>query len=314
MKTRHIIAAVIAIAVLALAFGAVFYRGTSSGGITTIRTVNLTSLGNPTPSEITSLELPPSTGGEHNVTFEQIAACKAFPPTFWGIPWSVTVGNATEVQPEGTPLPLNNGGPVQGTLDEFFSNITFSLPNGAYSYVVNPSFEFFTPDSGNVTVAGSNVIVPIQYSGTSCTETTTGNSSTSQYANTSTITVATSSTTSTASTTCSIIGQPGGIQIGILSDSNSSPVVGAKVYATNHPDLCNGAPATSQTTITFATTSTNWYSLPSDNIGSYSFIVSYSDHNYTFSAMLAPVSMTCARLFIPSGHTNVTITEFSSAC
>ncbi|MDG6908349.1 MAG: hypothetical protein JRN20_21470 [Nitrososphaerota archaeon] len=256
-----------------------------------------------------------ATSGRYLVTFEQIGACK---PEFWGIPWSVTIGNTTEVEPPGTPLPLNNGGPLQGTFGESFSNITFSLADGTYSYIVSPSAGFFTPVSGNVTVAGSNVTVPIKYSGTSCTETLTTNgnshSSSNQTPNTSTIAVVTSSTTSTVSTTCTITGQPAGIQVRILSDSNLSPVVCAKVYATNQPALCNNSPATPKGMITFTSTSTIWYSLPSENNVAYSFIVSYSDHNYTFSADLQPASMTCATHFITSGRTNVTITEFVSTC
>ena len=150
-----------------------------------------------TPSKSTSFVTTtnPSAGGEYRVTFNQIAACKAFPPAFWGIPWAVTIDNTTEVQPPGTPLPLDNQGPVQGTYDPAFSNITFDLPDGTYSYVVSPTSEFFDPDSGNVTVAGSNVAVPIQYSGTACTETLT----TSQSANTSTVPNATTSTISSSS-------------------------------------------------------------------------------------------------------------------
>lgn len=116
------------------------------------------------------------------------------------------------------------------------------------------------------------------------------------------------------STACSITGQPGGIEISIISDSTSTPVVGARVYATNQPALCNDAPATSKSTIAFTTSNAQWYSLPSDNNAAYSFIVSYSGQNYTLNANLRPVSMTCATLFIPSGHTNVTITEYASKC
>lgn len=263
----------------------------------------------PTSSSTLSVTTTPSGVGEYQVTFAQIAACKAFPPAFWGIPWAVTIDNTTEVQPPGTPLPLDNQGPVQGTYYPSFSNITFTLPEGTYSYFVSPTSEFFTPDSGNVTVAGSNVIVPIQYSGTSCTETLT----TSQSANTSTVTNATTSTISTVSTSCSITGQ-GAIELRILADSNSSPVVGARIYATNNPDICNGSPAASKTLIAFTTNGTVWYSLPSENIGGYAFIVSYSGQNYTLSAGIRPVSMTCATLYIPSGHTNVTITEFDMNC
>lgn len=118
----------------------------------------------------------------------------------------------------------------------------------------------------------------------------------------------------TTSTVCSISGQPAGIEFRIIYDVNSTPVIGAKVYATNKPALCGNAPATTQSTTTITTTGNEWYSLPSDNNAGYSFIVSYSGQNYTFSSNLQPVSMTCATLFVPSGKTNMTITEFSSTC
>ena len=169
----------------------------------TFNTTN-TSRSSSSSSIVGGTTTSPSTGRDYQVTFNQIAACKAFPPAFWGIPWSVTIGNTTMVEPPGTPLPLNNGGSVQGTFDEALSNITFNLPNGTYSYVVSPTFEFFTPDSGNVTVAGSNVTVPIEYSGTSCSEALTTSSSSitsaSQSANTSTTSAIKTSTASTVLT------------------------------------------------------------------------------------------------------------------
>ena len=124
---------------------------------------------------------------------------------------------------------------------------------------------------------------------------------------------------STTSLTCSISGQPGGLQLRIVSDSTLQPIVGAKVTATSNPAYCSifgGAPfpATTSSTLEFTTNGTLWYSLPTDNDGSYSFVVSYSNQNYAFNASLAPVSITCATLYIPSGMTNVTILEFQSSC
>ncbi|MHB8566955.1 MAG: hypothetical protein ACYC7D_12290 [Nitrososphaerales archaeon] len=109
-------------------------------------------------------------------------------------------------------------------------------------------------------------------------------------------------------------GKPGGIQFRIIYDYNSTQVIGAIVHATNKPALCNGSLATAQISINLTTNGTEWYSLLSDNNGGYSFLVTYSGKDYTFDANLQPVSMTCATLFVPSGHTNVTITEFGSSC
>jgi hypothetical protein len=104
----------------------------------------------------------------YDVTFQQIGACS---PVFWGVPWSVTIGDVTEAQPPNTKLPLDNNS-LSGTSNSSLSTITFSLANGTYDYRVSPSAEFFTPTSGTVNVSGANVTVEIAYTGTSCITTT----------------------------------------------------------------------------------------------------------------------------------------------
>jgi hypothetical protein len=113
---------------------------------------------------------------------------------------------------------------------------------------------------------------------------------------------------------CSISGQPGGLMLRILSNSTLQPVVGANVSATNTPASCDNTPATKQITMKFTTNGTVWYSLPTDNDASYSFVVSYSNQNYNFNATLAPVSLICATLYLPSGKTNITNNGFQSTC
>ena len=130
----------------------------------------------------------------------------------------------------------------------------------------------------------------------------------------------TSPTPVTTTTFCSITGQAGGAFLRILSDSTQVPVVGAQVSAANKPAYCGSnsyttdSPATSQTTITFTTNSTEWYSLNTLNNAGYSFVVKYSGQSYTLTIDLRPVSTTCATLLVPSGHTNSTITELQTAC
>lgn len=127
-------------------------------------------------------------------------------------------------------------------------------------------------------------------------------------------TPATSTITTSIATVCSISGQPAGLELRILSDTSKTPISGAEVKATNQPALCDNTPATKQATVTFTTSDTEWYSLPSDNNAGYSFTVSYSGQDYNFTATLRPVSITCATLFIPSDKTNVTINEFQTTC
>jgi hypothetical protein len=104
----------------------------------------------------------------------------------------------------------------------------------------------------------------------------------------------------------------------ITSDSSSVPVAGAQVIAIHKQanDTCNGVLWPGQTSTTSFTTNgtTAWYSLDTTNDGSYSFVVAYSGHVYNFSAGMAPVSATCAALYVPSGRTNVTTTEIKTTC
>jgi hypothetical protein len=116
---------------------------------------------------------------------------------------------------------------------------------------------------------------------------------------------------------CVMTGQPGGAFLRILSDSTLAPVTGAVVTAMHHPGACiqNGVEYTNTAaTQTFTTNGNEWVPLDTFNNGNYSFTVEYSGHRYTFTAELSPVSLTCTTLYVPSGRTNSTITQFKSTC
>jgi len=124
--------------------------------------------------------------------------------------------------------------------------------------------------------------------------------------------------TTTTNFECIITGEPAGIFVRVLSDSGQTPVAGALVIATNEPAYCGTSPptpATAQRTVNFTTSSsTQWYPLNNNDDSGYSFIVAYSGQTYTFHASMAPLSTTCVTLYVPSGRTNTTITEFQSSC
>jgi hypothetical protein len=92
------------------------------------------------------------------------------------------------------------------------------------------------------------------------------------------------------------------------------PLTGVSVVARNTPATCEGEPATARTSVSFTSNGTEWVSLPSDNNYQYQFNVTYAGQSNTFTATLRPVSLTCATIFLPSGRTNVTITEFGENC
>lgn len=141
--------------------------------ITQTSTITLTTSITKTTTITKTLTTNSSNSQQYYVVFQQIGACT---PEFWGIPWSVTIGNLTLVQPPNTPIPINNG-TLYGTTNLNYTTITFLLSNGVYSFRVSPTLFFFTPTTGTVTVSGSNVTVPIRYTGTSCTTSTKTSSS-----------------------------------------------------------------------------------------------------------------------------------------
>jgi hypothetical protein len=92
----------------------------------------------------------------YNVTFQQDGVCS---PEVWVGTWSVVVGNQTKVQPEDTPLPLDDYN-WASTENQSLSAITFALPDGSYLYQVHPT-SGLTPNSGVVNVAGGDVVIHI---------------------------------------------------------------------------------------------------------------------------------------------------------
>jgi hypothetical protein len=66
----------------------------------------------------------------------------------------------TVAQPSNATLPLSyNGARLTG--DSNYSTISFSLPDGTYSYTILPHDPLGSAQSGNVTVEGSNVVVQV---------------------------------------------------------------------------------------------------------------------------------------------------------
>lgn len=175
--------------------------------------------------------------------------------------------------------------------------VSYSMPAGTYS--VPPSYVKY----GSITYWALGTGGTWRYIGHGAEGYTQGYSVSVVSA------TASASSTSTVSYTCHIPGGPAGAYLRILSDSTLEPVTGALVTATHSPASC-----TPESTRTYTTNSTEWVPLDVTNDGHYNFTVSYSGHTYTFSAPLRPVSMTCTTLYVPSGRTNSTITEFKSTC
>jgi len=91
-----------------------------------------------------------STGGAsllYEIEFIQQGACSG---GYWLAPWAVTLNKQTIVRPSGAKLPLSESGfQAQGNFENY-SVISFSVPNGTYSYTVYP--QNFLGQTGNLTV------------------------------------------------------------------------------------------------------------------------------------------------------------------
>jgi hypothetical protein len=78
----------------------------------------------------------------------------------WLLPWAVMLDGQTIVQPSNATLPISYNG-TRLTGDSIYSTISFSLPDGTYSYTILPNDPLGSPQSGNVTVDGSDVEVQV---------------------------------------------------------------------------------------------------------------------------------------------------------
>jgi hypothetical protein len=100
----------------------------------------------------------------YGVEFVQQGACSG---AFWLAPWAVTLNNQTIVRPSGAKLPLSESGfQAEGT-SENYSTISFSVPDGSYSYAVYP--QNFLGQTGNLTANGDDIVVQVHGAPVSCT-------------------------------------------------------------------------------------------------------------------------------------------------
>jgi hypothetical protein len=106
-----------------------------------------TSSTSPTPSGMSNL---------YQLEFVQESNC---PYGSWVYPWGVMLNGETLTQPSNATLPLSYSN-AHLTSNSSYSTISFSVPNGVYSYAVVPT-GFAGKQSGNVTVSGSNVEVEV---------------------------------------------------------------------------------------------------------------------------------------------------------
>jgi hypothetical protein len=110
-----------------------------------------------TTTKAVTTTTPAITTTSHEVEFVQESNC---PYGSWLFPWGVVVGSQAVVQPSNATLPLSYSG-SHLTSDSNYSTIWFSLPNGTYNYTIIPNDPLGSPQSGNITVDGGNVVVQV---------------------------------------------------------------------------------------------------------------------------------------------------------
>jgi hypothetical protein len=161
-----------------------------------------------------------------------------------------------------------------------------------------------------IAIVAALVVTSSAYGGTSKTTTTAATNRTERSTSMMTTSTTSINSSQTACTTPESTG-PGPFFLRVVSDSNQTPFVGAQVTASSQTTTigCNGSQTTAQTTFTFTTNNTEWYSLDTANRAGYSIVVTYSGHTYNLTSGFAvgPIFVTCASLYLPSGKTNVTM-------
>jgi hypothetical protein len=132
----------------------------------------------------------------------------------------------------------------------------------------------------------------------------------------STVFAPSSTTTSSGNTSasCTVV-YPAGeswLFLRVVSDSNQTPIVGARVTATHEvtPPACLGsARTTTGITLAFTTNNAEWYSFDTSFSGTYSIVVAYSGHSYSLNSESGNAeTATCESLYIPSGRITVNVT------
>ena len=142
-------AAVVSAAILAFVVGAAFSSLVfPSGGATTV-TMTVTR--------------PSSSSRLYQVMFNQTGACS---PPFYLAPWSVTLGNETAIfGPANATLPLSDSHYEAAQQFKAYAVIVFSVPNGTYTYSVQPQF---LAQKGTVTVNGADLVVQVRAPPVTC--------------------------------------------------------------------------------------------------------------------------------------------------
>ena len=184
MQTRQVIALVIVITIITLALGTTIGYSVSSGRTSTTMKIQTYTTSVSVTTTLTTVATPYNhTSQLYELRFNQSGICN--PPLFL-IPWSVILmtseGAISITAPSNWSSIIHPccGLSIYTSSFRQYSSIVFSVSNGTYSWAINPQFNSvnnFSPQSGNVTVNGTDVTIILQEEIASCGPTTLSTSS-----------------------------------------------------------------------------------------------------------------------------------------
>jgi hypothetical protein len=210
------------------------------------------------------------------LAFTQDGVCS---PPVWGAPWAVVLNShTTKVSPADTPLPLAETALQADPSDENFSVIGFVVPNGVYTYSLEPSD--FYEGTGTVTVNGADTVVTVEGPAIGCT--------------------------TTMATACVLAPEGSSLYIKITLDDGKTPVTNATIDAVP-VETCSGV----NTTIAIfyhhhpMVNASGVATLDAGGSTYYSITVHYGSQNYPIEASVLNSPATCASLSVPSGAVSV---------
>jgi hypothetical protein len=137
------------VVIIALGAGAGYLSGTENGHTTTN--------GGTTTNGNTNTNGGTTTLQDYGVEFVQESNCQYESLV---VPWGVVINESTVTQPSNATLPLSYAA-TSLSGNSSYSTIRFSLPDGTYTYSVIPSGFDGQEQTGNVTVDGSGLVVPV---------------------------------------------------------------------------------------------------------------------------------------------------------
>jgi len=175
VRSYLVIAAAIVIAgvlISASVFVAVGGAKTTTTTLTSMTTVTIT-----VTSTVISTPINSTEARVYAVTFQQVRYCGQYNI----MPWAVTIGGLTQVQPPNHSLPLPTNTFSTIVPNQNLTHITFLVPPGVYNYTLSGGApmggELYTGSgmtSGTVVVNGADVSVSVEvWLSFTCTSTTT---------------------------------------------------------------------------------------------------------------------------------------------